>query len=137
MPRSGEYPTLLTAKLLGNVQSPETCYKPVLHCFASSSRTIFCGRSKRHPQLELSLANLRRTGLLSCILQLPPTRSCAPLIFNGAQKNSRPGRQKSVAIGKSNISLADCPGDEGKGRRFLLPNRSKPIFSAFLKMLGM
>jgi hypothetical protein len=52
------------------------------------------------------------------------------------EKNSRSGQQKSIAIGKSNISLADCPGSDGNGLRFLLPNRSKPIFSAFLNCLG-
>jgi hypothetical protein len=52
------------------------------------------------------------------------------------EENSRSEKQKSVAIGESNISLADCLGGDGNGRRFLLPNRSKPIFSAFLNCLG-
>jgi hypothetical protein len=68
----------------------------------------------------------------------PTRRSLArPRDFQRIPKEiSRSEKQKSIAIGKSNISLADCLGGDGNGRRFLLPNRSKPILSAFLNCLG-
>jgi hypothetical protein len=36
------------------------------------------------------------------------------------EENSRSEKQKSVAIGKSNISLADCLGDDGNGREIFI-----------------
>jgi hypothetical protein len=63
--------------------------------------------------------------------------SSAPRLFTECRRKFGFGQQKSVAIGKSNISLDECLVRDGNARRFLLPNRSKPIFSGFLKMLGM
>jgi hypothetical protein len=76
------------------------------------------------------VAERSRVPRLGRSIALPCDFQRIPKKISGSEK------QKSIAIGKSNISLADCLGGDGNGRRFLLPNRSKPIFSAFLNCLG-
>jgi hypothetical protein len=58
------------------------------------------------------------------------------VILNVARKKFSVAQQNSIAIGESDISLELLSGSDGNARRFLLPNRSKPIFSGFLNCLG-
>jgi hypothetical protein len=106
-----------------------TAFAGIRRSIPSSARKAELLPNRPHPRIS----SRARTKLRAAARTEPrPTVRFS----TNPEENSQFERQNSIAIGKSNISLAESLGGDGNGRRFLLPNRSKPIFSAFLNCLG-